>query len=98
MVYQIEFYGTSCPAVHAAENTKLSQMLTVINSPLLFGCRTGVCGTCLVQVEKGSDALKVPDPEEVEALDIYAPGNQNARLACQLTLTGNITLKKLESV
>ncbi|MBC6436085.1 2Fe-2S iron-sulfur cluster binding domain-containing protein, partial [Nostoc sp. HG1] len=28
----------------------LSEHLTIQNSPVLFGCRTGICGTCLVEV------------------------------------------------
>lgn len=40
---------------------KLSEHLTVQNSPVLFGCRTGICGTCLVIV-KGD----IPPPREEE--------------------------------
>ena len=31
------------------ERAELSRELDVSNSPLLFGCRTGVCGTCAVE-------------------------------------------------
>ncbi len=77
---------------------RLSENLTVLNSPLLFGCRSGICGTCLVHVESGHDQLTPPGEEEREALEVYAPGNPRARLACQLSLTADISLVKIESL
>ncbi len=75
----------------------LSENLTVLNSPLLFGCRSGICGTCLVHVEAGYERLAPPGEDEREALEVYAPGNPRARLACQLSLIADIALIKIES-
>ncbi len=63
------------------------------NSPVLFGCRTGICGTCLVEV---IGEIPPPQPEEQEMLDTLAPKNANARLACQLELTTNVEIRKIE--
>lgn len=97
MTFTIAFPDTNHKSVSLPEGTNLSEQLTIINSPLLFGCRTGICGTCLVQIEVGSDALQAPRSDEKEALDVYAPGNTRARLACQIFLNADIALKKIES-
>jgi hypothetical protein len=39
--------------------------------------------------------LTDPTPEEQELLDIVAPGNPRARLACQLALCADITITYL---
>jgi ferredoxin len=97
MIHRITFPDTTHQPVSLPEGTNLSEQLSILNSPLLFGCRTGICGTCLVQVEDGVDSLKAPDFDETEALEIYAPGNGKARLACQIFLNCPIALRKIES-
>jgi ferredoxin len=59
----------------------LSEQLDAGNSPLLFGCRTGICGTCLVRVR---GEVPAPSDDERELLEVLAPGDPEARLACQL--------------
>ncbi|MBW4487998.1 MAG: (2Fe-2S)-binding protein [Trichocoleus desertorum ATA4-8-CV12] len=73
----------------------LAEQLTVQNSPVLFGCRTGLCGTCLVTV---TGDLAPPSTAEQEILDMLAPGNSQARLACQLDVMGEITIAPLTEV
>jgi len=97
MPYRVEFMDSRHEPVSVPEEINLSQVLTALNSPVLFGCRTGICGSCLVQIEEGVDALNVAAPEEKEALLLYAPANAKARLACQVVLNCNICLKKIES-
>jgi ferredoxin len=67
----------------------LCEHLTIQNSPILFGCRTGICGTCLVTV-RGN--IPPADQAEQELLDVLAPNTPNARLACQIQLTADIEL------
>lgn len=98
MQHTISFPDTKHPPVRLPEGRNLSQDLTVVNSPVLFGCRTGICGTCLVQIEQGCSTLKQPDEAEREALEVYAEGNDKARLACQIYLNCDIALKKIESM
>lgn len=64
-----------------------SEVLNSSNSPVLFGCRTGVCGTCLVEVIKGSESLDPATGAEREMLEVFAPDNARARLSCQLKIT-----------
>ncbi|QUS60373.1 (2Fe-2S)-binding protein [Synechocystis sp. PCC 7339] len=75
-------------------NARLGEYLTPENSPILFGCRTGLCGTCLVKV---LGEVPAPEAEERELLAILAPDNAQARLACQIKLTGNIAITTYQS-
>lgn len=96
MAFCVEFPTSDYKSVSLPAGSNLSEQLTVINSPVLFGCRTGICGTCLVQIQSGEDTLTPPDEAELEALEIYAPGIKNARLACQIALTSDISLIRIE--
>ena len=88
-------FGSTCrEPVRLERASNLSEHLTVDNSPLLFGCRTGICGTCLITVNTG--ALPPPKEEEKTLLDILCPGNEQARLACQLELTADIDVEPLK--
>jgi ferredoxin len=94
----IHFPETDYPSVTVPKGSHLSEVFTVLNSPLLFGCRTGVCGTCLVQVKEGYEALEMPSAEEQEVLAIYSPDNPKARLACQLNIYQDVALQKIQGV
>jgi ferredoxin len=98
MHFTIDFPETSHPSLTLPEGTTLSRELSVLNSPLLFGCRTGICGTCLVEIVEGFENLTPPKADEAEALTVYAPKNPRARLACQLFFNTNIALKKIEAI
>jgi ferredoxin len=86
----INFPESNYQPISLEKHEKLFEHLTVQNSPVLFGCRTGICGTCLVVVEGD---IPPPSGEEKEILEIFAPGNQQARLACQIDLTKDIEIK-----
>lgn len=94
--FTIEFPGTEFPPVELPANADLPSVLTDENSPIQFGCRTGVCATCLVEVEAIDGTLAEPQEEEQETLEIYAPDNACARLVCQLALTANVKIKKID--
>jgi ferredoxin len=84
--------------VKVIEGICLSTALDVENSPVLFGCRTGICGTCLIEVlEQKEGLLPPPDAIEAESLDLYAPTNSKARLACQLTACASLRVRKIQA-
>lgn len=98
-MHWIEFPGTAFPPVELPDLASLPLHLTVLNSPVLFGCRSGLCGTCLIEVESVcAGSLELPDAAERETLEIHAPRNPRARLACQVILSRDIRIRKIASV
>ncbi|MBD1919989.1 (2Fe-2S)-binding protein [Microcoleus sp. FACHB-831] len=86
---KVDFLGTDYQTLTLEKHSNLSEYLTVQNSPVLFGCRTGICGTCLVVIDGD---IPPPSEEEKELLETLAPENSRARLACQLDLTSDIKI------
>lgn len=93
---KISFSPESHAPVILAEGSVLSEHLTIENSPVLFGCRTAVCGTCLIEVLREENGrLLSPAEDERDLLEIVAPENPQARLACQITLSADILIRYL---
>ena len=56
-----------------------------------FGCRRGVCGTCLITILSGTQNCEPPTVAEQVLLDeIKAKPNQ--RFACQCAITGDVVV------
>jgi len=94
--YTVSFSPARHPSVKLSRGANLSEHLTIENSPVLFGCRTGVCGTCLIEVltqERGQ--LPPPASDESELLEIIAPDKPRARLACQIYLCADLKIQYL---
>ena len=64
--FQIEFGDSEKPSVSLPKDSALSMALNATNSNLLFGCRIGICGTCVMEVEFLDDA-RAPRTGELEA-------------------------------
>ena len=94
--FTITFSPATHPTVRLERGAVLSENLSISNSPVLFGCRTGICGTCLIDVlEQNNGELRPPSDEEKELLDIVAPDDPRARLACQIAVCADITIHYL---
>ncbi|HMV67102.1 MAG TPA: 2Fe-2S iron-sulfur cluster-binding protein [Myxococcota bacterium] len=87
---RLTFPGGRWPPLDLPDEAPLAVHLTATRSPVLFGCRTGLCGTCLVRV-RGGDAVP-PTADEIEILDIYADAEPGVRLACQIRLRADAEL------
>jgi ferredoxin len=85
----IRFPGTAFAPIELSTAQNLSEHLTVQNSPVLFGCRTGLCGSCVVQLVGHPIA---PTAAEQEILDLYTPDVPNARLACQINVINDLEI------
>lgn len=78
-------------------NTKLTDVCDEHKVSVLFGCREANCGTCLIEVLSGAEALTPVTPNEQEMLDILADGQPQARLACQCRVLGDVSLRAWRS-
>ena len=88
----VSFFDPAFEPLSIDRGDMLSEVLDATNSPLLFGCRTGICGTCVIEVE---GELPEADDEEKELLELYAPDNPKARLACQIELNSDLRVRPL---
>jgi ferredoxin len=94
MMCNIEFADALFDSIGIHAGQPLAEVLTVQNSPVLFGCRTGICGTCVVDV---AGAVGEASPDELEILELYAADNPTARLACQLSVRGDVIITSIVS-
>ena len=93
-VFKISYRESGYESSQVPAGQSLAEELDAANSPLLFGCRTGICGTCIVEVD--GENIPPPDDEERELLEVLAPENPKARLACQLDVQCDMVLHPLE--
>jgi ferredoxin len=89
---KVSFPGCDFEPIILESHESLSERLTVQNSPVLFGCRTGICGTCLVEV---IGDISPPQADEQEMLETLAPNNSQVRLACQVDVRGDVEIRRL---
>jgi ferredoxin len=94
MMCKIKFEDTRFTPLEITAGQGLAEVLTVQNSPVLFACRTGLCGTCVVGVVGDVGEASIG---ELEILELYATGNPLARLACQLQVRGDVVLTSVLS-
>jgi ferredoxin len=98
MTVEVRFEPATFAPLRLPPGGRLLDHLTIENSPVLFGCRAGMCGTCLIRVEAmGASTLAAPNAAEVELLEIIAPGEPRARLACQLVVTADVRVAAVRS-
>lgn len=96
MSCRVEFQDSDKAPVDLKEGDCLSEKLTIHNSPILFGCRIGICGTCAIEIVNEEQPLHPRTHDENEFLGAMAPGRDNVRLACQIHINTNIKIKKTE--
>lgn len=63
--------------------------------PQDFGCTVGSCGTCRVEILSGMENLNPKEDEETDTIEMCTDV-ENARLGCQLIISGDVTLRAAE--
>jgi ferredoxin len=63
-----------------------------VGSGIVYGCREGDCGTCLMHVEEGWNNLSPPSVLEDKVLRENMAGKHD-RLACQAQVQGDVTVR-----
>ncbi len=73
--------------------TRLIEISEKVGAGLVYGCREGDCGTCLMQVMKGMEHLSQPSVVESRVLRAHFAAS-DMRLACQAqALDGEIVVR-----
>lgn len=62
-----------------------------LGSGIIYGCREGDCGTCLMKVDEGWSNLSTISVVEDKILRENAAGKHH-RLACQAQVLGDVTV------
>lgn len=93
---KIAFEDKGFEALEIAPGTPLADALDGPHSPVFFGCKSGNCGTCLVELDpEGAKLLPPPEENERDLLEALAPDSPTARLACQLSPNHDLKIKYL---
>lgn len=62
-----------------------------VGSGIVYGCREGDCGSCMMKVNEGWNNLSTPSVIEDKILRENAAG-KHYRLACQAQILGDVTV------
>lgn len=73
--------------------TRVIEISDKLNSGIVYGCREGDCGTCLMKVVEGLENLSQPSVLEARVLKEHLAA-RDMRLACQAqVLSGDVTVR-----
>ena len=72
--------------------TRVIEISDKISSGIVYGCREGDCGTCLMKVVEGMENLSEPSVLEARILKEHYAGRE-IRLACQAQVLGDVTVR-----
>jgi ferredoxin len=62
------------------------------DTSILFGCRDGACGACMVRVVENPQHLSPMEEHEKDFLETMA-ARENERLACQCKVLGDVVIE-----
>lgn len=86
---------TDSKTIDVPEGYALIDMCEDYETSILFGCRDGACGACMVRVLEGADNLSPMQDDERDFLETMA-AEPNERLACQCKVRGDVKLEVSE--
>ena len=96
--------GTAMPKITLAANgqsyevpegTSFLEFCQENDLPHNFGCTVGSCGVCVSALDEGADQVNPSTDDEEETVEMCS-GVEGARLACQLKVNGDITVRQLD--
>ncbi len=83
---------TDAKTIEVDDGYALIDMCEDHDTSILFGCRDGACGACMVRVTKGSEHISKMQDSERDFLETMAAA-ENERLACQCKVYGDVELE-----
>lgn len=78
--------------VNVPAGTRVIEVSEKIGAGIIYGCREGDCGTCMMHVQEGWNNLTVPSVLEEKVLKENMAGRHD-RLACQAQILGDCSVK-----
>ena len=86
---------TDNKTIDVAQNYAMIDMCEDHDTSILFGCRDGACGACMIKVVEGSENLSPMKDHERDFLETMA-AEENERLACQCKVLGDVVIEVSE--
>ena len=77
--------------VNVPAGVRVIEISEKVGAGIVYGCREGDCGTCMMKVEEGWDNLSTPTIIEDKVLKDNLAG-RHYRLACQAQVIGDVTV------
>lgn len=81
--------------IEVKDGYALIDMCEDYDTSILFGCRDGACGACMVRVQDGKENLSPMQDDEKDFLETMA-AEEDERLACQCKVYGDVKLEVSE--
>lgn len=78
--------------VSVPAGTRVIEVSEQVGAGIVYGCREGDCGTCIMHVQAGWHNLTEPSVLEEKVLKENMAGRHD-RLACQAQIIGDCTIK-----
>lgn len=78
--------------IDVKDNYPLIDMCEDHDTSILFGCRDGACGACMIRVKEGAEHISKMEDDERDFLETMA-AEDDERLACQCRVSGNIVIE-----
>ncbi len=82
-------------SIEIANSASLLELEEHKNNILPFGCRSGVCGACAMEVVSGLENLNEKNEIETELLNDLDLDALNHRLGCQCVAYGDVTIEPI---
>ena len=86
---------TDKKTIDVVEGYALIDMCEDHDTSILFGCRDGACGACMVKIISGADKISPMQDNEKDFLETMA-ARPDERLACQCKVYGDVTIEVSE--
>jgi ferredoxin len=89
--YNITFADIGA-TVSVPRGTRIVEVAEKVGASIPFGCKENDCGDCMIEVLEGAGNLSIPSALETELLK-QKFAKPNNRLACQVMVLGDVTIK-----
>lgn len=86
---------TDHKTIEMKEGQALIDMCEEHDTSILFGCRDGACGACMIKILKGSENISKMEDSERDFLETMA-AEETERLGCQCKVYGDIEIEVSE--
>jgi ferredoxin len=86
---------TDKKTIDVSQGYAMIDMCEEHDTSILFGCRDGACGACMIRVLEGPQNLSPMQESERDFLETMA-AESNERLACQCKVLGDVKIEVSE--